>query len=86
MARPASAPTPGLAVVVALRATGQVTELTLRHASGERTLLLVPTAADPAAARRTSRHGPVQRPVSLPSALALCAAGVHTVVVVDGND
>ena len=30
----------------------------------------------------TSRRGPVRRRVSLASALALCASGVHTVVVV----
>jgi hypothetical protein len=98
----------GTAVVVALTATGEVTQLTLRHPSGERSLLLVPTSSDETAARAdaaavrrplavrmagrapywsvllgTSRRGPVRRPVSLESALALCGAGVHTVVVMD---
>lgn len=94
--------------MVSLTATGRVTELTLRHASGRRSRLLLPIAADEASARAdaaavrrplavrvggrapypsvllgTSRRGPVRRPVSLESAMALCAAGVHTVVVVD---
>jgi len=107
MARATSSPARGLAVVVALTAAGDVTELTLRHSSGERSRLMLLTQADEAAARTdaaavrrplavrvagraphrsvllgTSRRGPVQRRVSLGSALALCASGVHTVVVV----
>jgi hypothetical protein len=95
---------------VALTATGEVTQLTLRHASGEQSLLLVPTSANEAAARAdaaavrrplavrmtgraphwsvllgTSRRGPVRRQVSPESALALCASGVHTVVVMDDS-
>ena len=94
--------------MVSLTAAGRVTELTLRHASGRRSRLLLPIAADEASARAdaaavrrplavrvggrapypsvllgTSRRGPVRRPVSLESAMALCAAGVHTVVVLD---
>ena len=89
-----------------LTATGGIVELTLRHASGGRSQLLLPVAADEAAARAdaaavrrplavrvsgrppypsvllgTSRRGPVRRSVSLESAVALCAAGVHTVVL-----
>lgn len=106
MTREKSSPPSTTALVVALNASGQGTELTLLHPSGELSRLQVPTRADEAVARidasavrrplavrvagstphqslllGTSRRGPIRRRVSLASALALCASGVHTVVV-----